>query len=461
MKRHATGVRSDRRSVADAMLDVNTVDLRDRLPALGRPLLGVGTWYGMRTFTTRAAVDSTVRGSPPLELRAGGLGPALRDARRAGVDLGPGGRVPGGRDTGRVRGRSPPLNTVATRIPPPSRAYVVCQLLGWTTYALVGVIIGRMFMPASLPLALTTVAGCALAGLGTHALRGVILRRGWFRLRFAALAPRLIGAAFLVALAVEAGVTLIGLYGTGVYTWTSTTPTILFATTFNWTVTLVLWVAVYAGVRFFRDVRLAEIRRLESEVAAREAQLQSLGAQVHPHFLFNALNSLRALIAEDPDRARDLLTGLAELMRYALQAGQRERVPLAEELAAVEAYLRLEGARFEDRLVWTIDAPEAASAATLPPMLLQTLVENAVKHGVARRAEGGEVTVRACRDGNRLHLEVASPGHLGPRRDGAIGLANAERRLRLLYGDRARVSLSEDGAGRVVAEVVLPAEERP
>lgn len=348
---------------------------------------------------------------------------------------------------------------VSTPAPHATRAYVLCQILGWAAYAACGLAITAGFSQLSPLLAATMVTGCALAGLGTHILRVQIRRRGWWDLRISALATRLLGGSLLVAFAVELAILLIGTYVTRVYTWQTSTAGILAVTTFNWCFTIVLWTSLYAGVQFFRRYRLAEIRRLQMEVAAREAQLGALNAQIHPHILFNALNTLRALIPEDPVRARDLVTELAELMRYALQAGRRELVPLAEELAVVEAYLRLESARFEDRLRWTMDAPDGVRSALIPPMVLQSLVENAVKHGIATRPEGGSVALTACREGGSLRLRVRNPGRLAPPREGAIGLANVEQRLKLRYGDRAGVTLSQQG-GDVIAEIALPLEEQ-
>jgi len=344
-------------------------------------------------------------------------------------------------------------------VPPVTRAYVVCQTLGWTAYAVSGSLLNLLFgRGLSAAMVATLVSGCALAALGTHRLRAEAHRRGWFGLRVRALVPRLLAAAVTVAVAVELAVWAIGLHVTRVYSLATSTPAVMVATTLNWVFVLVLWTSLYAGVQFFRRYRAAEIRRLELEVAAREAQLRALSAQIHPHFLFNALNSLRALVSEDPGRARDLITGLSELMRYALHAGRRESVLLAEELAVVEDYLALEGARFEDRLRWTVAADPALGALRIPPMALQTLVENAVKHGIAHLPEGGTVSVEARRDGGRLRLTVRNPGRLAAARDGGVGLDNVRERLRLRHGAGASLALAEDGAGGVVAVLDLPAD---
>lgn len=345
-----------------------------------------------------------------------------------------------------------------SRLPRPARAYVIGQCLGWGAYGLLGMGMSVAFGYGSAAMHATTLSGGLIGALVTHAWREVILRRGLLGLRFGRLLPWLVAGVVACAVAAELLVWAVGLFVTGAYTLASSTPGVMFATTSNWLFTLLLWTAVYVGAQWFARWRDSEIQRLRLEVLARDAQLEALHAQLQPHFLFNAMNVLRALIAEDPARARDLVTELSELMRYALQAGRRERVALDEELAVVESYLRVESARFAERLAWRIEADDAARRALLPPMLLQALVENAVKHGIAARERGGKVNVEARRERGTLWLRVTNPGRLGTPGDTRIGLANARERLRLIHGERATLTLSEAG-DEVVAEVTLPAEE--
>lgn len=344
------------------------------------------------------------------------------------------------------------------RLDAAARAYLVGQLLGWSAWAGLGMgyaVVFGWFGPAQAANGLL----CAAAGMAvTHLLHRRIQARRWLELPVRRLLPRLAIAAGGAALVLEAAGFVFGVFVTRVHTLAGSTPGVLCVTTLQWLSVTVVWVALYAAVHFFGHWRRAEIARLGMEVAARQAQLDALRAQLNPHFLFNALNSLRALIAERPERARDLVTELSDLLRYALQAGRRERVSLSEELAAVEDYLQLESVRLEERLRWRVDASAETRALALPPMLLQGLVENAVKHGIAPRPQGGEVAVAASRAGGRLELSVASTGALEPGGTRGIGLANARERLRLLYGDAAALELLDTGAGVVEARVVLPAE---
>ncbi|HEY0972358.1 MAG TPA: histidine kinase [Gemmatimonadales bacterium] len=216
-----------------------------------------------------------------------------------------------------------------------------------------------------------------------------------------------------------------------------------------------------------RDVREAEMRRLASE-----AELGALRAQLNPHFLFNTLNTLGYLMEVAPARARETLHNLTDLLRAVLYRSQREFCTLGEELEVVRAYLSIEKARFEERLGVELDVPEELRAQRVPPLLLQPLVENAVKHGISPVRAGGVVTVTATLDegstGARLlRLVVRDTGRgLGAGRveevgsgGGGVGLANLERRLARYYGDDARLDVRSAPGGGTIAEVWLPASD--
>ena len=183
----------------------------------------------------------------------------------------------------------------------------------------------------------------------------------------------------------------------------------------------------------------AERRALQFEIASREAELRALRAQIHPHFLFNSLNSISALVVSRPEEARRLCVGLADFLRRILTLGSRETIPLAEELDLAEQLLTIEKVRFGDRLCHEIRADDAARACPVPPLLLQPLVENAVTHGIAQLLEGGGVRITAQRRGDELLVAVENPRDPdSPGRRGAgIGLQNVKRRLAALHGDAA------------------------
>jgi len=164
------------------------------------------------------------------------------------------------------------------------------------------------------------------------------------------------------------------------------------------------------------------------------------------------------MISEDTVQAQDMITRLANILRYSLQKDRSHTVPLSSEVDAVSDYLALESVRFEDRLRVHLEMDDAVRQTAVPPMLLQTLVENAIKHGVEEIASGGDLFIRAVRDGDALRIEVENAGSLSVPRPGAtqIGLTNARERLRILYGDGASLQLGARGPGRVIATILIP-----
>lgn len=187
--------------------------------------------------------------------------------------------------------------------------------------------------------------------------------------------------------------------------------------------------------------RRAEQQSLELSVLAREAELRALRAQVHPHFLFNSLNSISSLVTTDPVRAREMCILLAEFFRKTLALGEKPTVSLEEELVVARTYLAIEGLRLGTRLTIEEAVDEAARACRVPPLLLQPLVENAIRHGIATRPEGGVLRIEVKTDGQRMRISVENPFDPdAPARPGVgVGLANVRRRLLAGYGDRALV----------------------
>ena len=216
-----------------------------------------------------------------------------------------------------------------------------------------------------------------------------------------------------------------------------------------------MWTIFYVAFSAPRRYREKEVRL---QLALREAELRALEAQVNPHFLFNCLNSIRALVLENPALAQDMLTRLANILRFNLHRDLMHTIPLAVELEAVGDYLALEKVRFEERLRVQFAIDPAASEAAVPPMLLQTLVENALKHGIAHLPEGGDLIIRASLEGDTVRVEVENTGQVAlSKGDGnQVGLANTRERLRILYGERARLELNNGAGNRVTALAVIP-----
>jgi LytS/YehU family sensor histidine kinase len=203
------------------------------------------------------------------------------------------------------------------------------------------------------------------------------------------------------------------------------------------------------AVRAHRRVLAEAAAAAEARLLAQQAQLAALRAQVNPHFLFNALHSVGALVASDPVRADRALECLGDLLRYAL--GTEHEVPFSQEWKFTQDYLAFEQLRLGDRLRVDARADGAAMFTLVPPLILQPLVENAVRHGIADRPEGGRVELHARAEGDRLALRVADDGAGAGGGEGeGVGLGSVRRRLAALYGSRASVTIDDRATGFAV-----------
>jgi two-component system, LytTR family, sensor kinase len=228
---------------------------------------------------------------------------------------------------------------------------------------------------------------------------------------------------------------------------------------------LILALGVVAtGVARAYSLRLRARRdqaiQLTSQLA--EARLDALRRQLDPHFLFNTLNAISSLVERDPRGVRRMIARLGDLLRHSFEGGQESEVTLRRELALLDLYIDIVKVRFQDRLVVDIRIDDAVLDALVPTFILQPLVENAVKHGVERRTEGGRVTVEATRDADALVLRVVNdapadaPVAASPTSRTGVGIRNTRARLEQLYGARQRFTLERDTERGVVAEVRLP-----
>ena len=210
--------------------------------------------------------------------------------------------------------------------------------------------------------------------------------------------------------------------------------------------------------------------RLREELLAREegarrlaeAELKLLQAQIEPHFLFNTLSNVLQLVDSDPPRAKRMLHNLTSYLRGSLGRTRAGATTLGEELDLVRAYLEIQAVRMGSRLAWRISCPDELRDLPLPPLLLQPLVENALRHGLEPKPGGGEVAVSAAREGGELVLEIRDDGlGLDPRQPAGVGLTNVRERVRAVSGGRGSLTLRPAAAGGLCARIVLPLAPAP
>jgi LytS/YehU family sensor histidine kinase len=341
-------------------------------------------------------------------------------------------------------------------------AYWACQIGGWGLLVLFRVLLSYLVRDVTWGNVTFNVLLGATGLLLTHLYRLVAKRRGWTQLSLKQLIPRVVLAALVLATLTHFTCDLVGrhLLELSFYDEVESEMGLLLVSIVNGWILFMLWSVIYFGVHAVWNHRQAEVDKWKLEAQAETARLKALKLQLNPHFFFNSLNSVRALIAEDPDRAQRMVTQLARLLRNTLQVDDVKTVPLEEELSTVRTYLELETVRFEERLQYEIDASEAALGRPVPFLLVQTLVENGIKHGVAQRQEGGTITVGADVRDDTLCLRVTNPGTLDSE-EGGVGLQNARERLQLLFGDEASLTLENADAETVVATAVLPTRSEP
>jgi len=342
------------------------------------------------------------------------------------------------------------LATIPTRIAAYDRfAYYVAQLLGWGLYSVLIYLISPG--PKGADLAASALAWCGCGLFCTHVLRIYVNRHG--RHSVAQLTAGFGVAIVLIPVAMVSAQAL----AQGFLSKEQVHSSGVVPHFFQAVLVISLWCALYFSAHEFRKRRAAEMEALRLALLAQVAQFRTLRSQLNPHFLFNSLNSLRELVDEDQERAKQLITRLSGLLRYTLRADSVETVPLKEELAAVEDYLALEKVRFEERLRLRYEVTPEALSARVPPMLLQTLAENGLKHGISKSPTGGELAIAAAVNDGFLRIEVTNTGTMAETSGStAIGLENARERLKLVYGEQACLTLRVDTGERVRAAVTIP-----
>lgn len=207
-----------------------------------------------------------------------------------------------------------------------------------------------------------------------------------------------------------------------------------------------IWSGVYFAYLFIEKSRKQEIENLLWDASKNEIELKNLRAQLNPHFLFNSLNSIRALVGLDPEQAKTAITGLSTLLRHSINLGKQKVVKLEEEMELVKNYLELEQIRFEERLKIDYQISHDSLKCKIPPLMVQTIVENAIKHGIAKMIDGGTIRLESSYDGKTLEISCTNPGELNPNAAvEGVGIVNTQKRLAILFGDHASFSINQKG----------------
>ncbi|HEY1242019.1 MAG TPA: histidine kinase [Bryobacteraceae bacterium] len=328
-----------------------------------------------------------------------------------------------------------------------SRTRLALYLLAWVPLATAGALL--LALAGRLPWVQSsfTAAGLAL-------FYALVCLSPWYSGRYLPFQPSALGKLLLnhTAAALVAATLLLGI--AKVLSVPDSQQAFLFAAG---VLLYLLAVALHYVLFSFQSSREAETRMQEARVQAREAELKALKAQINPHFLFNSLNSISALVTVDPERAREMCLRLSEFLRSTLNLAEEEIIPIEREIALARTYLEVEQVRFGNRLRVEQSVTQACQGCSVPSLILQPLVENAVKHGIAGLVEGGAIRLDAdCHDGLlRIAIENDFDPHSSSAAQNGLGLSNVRSRLETLYQRHARLT-SETQGDRFLTVLEIP-----
>lgn len=222
---------------------------------------------------------------------------------------------------------------------------------------------------------------------------------------------------------------------------------------------ILIWNFIYYVYHYYERNRRQEVDTLRLQALVKELELATIKSHINPHFIFNALNSIRALVDENPERARRAITELSNILRSSMQVEKLETVPLKKELNIVKDYLALEQMRFEERLQVSMDIDEDTLDQPVPPMMLQTLVENAIKHGVSQHINGGHIHIISDYTGDNYELVVQNSGQLnGIDNSEGFGIQSTQDRLNLIYQGKANFEIKNLNGTTVESRVTMPVD---
>lgn len=334
--------------------------------------------------------------------------------------------------------------------------YWICQIFGWFAFVFINAVFIGINNKASLNGYLSLVLLFILGLSFSHLYRNLIIRYRWLSVKTIALIPRfLLSSIFLGVITYAIG---------NIFNLIISFEKIQFnksdiAGALNLSFIYLVWSLIYFLVNFIENYRKEEIKNLRYEASMNEIELNNLKSQLNPHFMFNAMNSIRALIDENPEKAKQALTQFSNILRNALKMGKTKLVSFAQELQLVKDYLAVESIRYEERLYVNFEIDDFSNEFEVPPMMLQTLVENAIKHGISTYAKGGFIHIKSIKENENLRIEITNTGILEKNNGTSTtgyGINNTKQRLHLIFGDSAKFSIEQTEENEVKCVLIIP-----
>ena len=332
--------------------------------------------------------------------------------------------------------------------------YWICQIVGWSLYACFNLILFTLDDGKGSAQVLEQVLLTGYYILSTHLYRNLIIKWGWLRILSPNLIPRILFSIILLSISCFLFelilYTILGMRvnANELLGW-------IVLQFFGSMFLYFIWSLVYFVYHYIENYKAS----LKYQASMNEIQLNKLKSQLNPHFIFNGLNSIRALIDENPKKAKMAVTQLSNILRNTLGMNEKKLINFEEELRTVKDYLDLENVRYEERLRTELNIHPDSYRFAVPPLMVQTLVENGIKHGIANLVDGGLLKLTTEVDNGEMKIEIKNSGHYrnGQQpKGGGYGIANTVQRLKLLYGDKAHFNIFNQGDDFVITEVTIP-----
>jgi signal transduction histidine kinase len=338
-----------------------------------------------------------------------------------------------------------------------NKLYWSFQIIGWSFYVLINSVVANLAVSSSFGFRqfIPLLAEAGFFFVMTHFYRYVIKRWDWIALPMMWLTPRVFISAVIIAFPIyfiRIGIS----YFLDMYDPELLGIIPVLGNAIPNALIIFIWSLFYFIYQYFEKYNLS----LKHEAAFRQMELENLKSQLNPHFIFNSLNSIRALVDENPGKSKLSITQLSNIMRKSLVTDQSRLISFKQELETVKDYLSLEDVRYEERLRTSLDIDQLSYRFNVPPMMIQTLVENGIKHGVSKLKEGGELQLKTQVIGEGLNIEIRNSGQYSPEdvknEEGGLGIKNTLQRLKLIYGKSATFMITNESTKNVLTKITIP-----
>lgn len=337
------------------------------------------------------------------------------------------------------------------------KLYWIAQVVGWLVYVLIVGVFNQLNGNEITQELLFSLLSIYFIGLSiSHFYRGIIVKLNWMGLSVSHLIPRVFIGVILFGIIVYFAQTIVleVLIAESNFSFEMADA---FPKIINWSLLFLLWSLLYFLFHFINNYKKEEIKNLKWEAARNEIELNKIKSQLNPHFIFNSMNSIRALVDEDPQLAKNAITQLSNVLRNSLMIGKKKLIPLSDELKIVDDYLSLEKTRFEEKLTIIKNIESNTENFLVPPLMIQTLVENGIKHGTSKLAEGGVVEIQSKLENEFLRIMIYNSGFYDVNNtpETGFGLLNTKQRLQLLFGNKAKFTIENEN-NRVKTMLIIP-----